>query len=100
MEKTILILGLMSGDQIVCEVEERQGAYLCSNVLQILVQPDETSGQMRMGLMEYMPYADPDGGLAVPTNMATVSMPGKDLRDHYCDKFKLIITPPQQKIII
>lgn len=99
MENVVLILGLVSGEHLIATVEERQGAYLCSNVLQIVTDPDVNTGQVRMGLMPYMPYADPDSGFAVPTNMAIMAVPSEDLLNHYNERFAKIITP-STKIIV
>lgn len=99
-DKEILILCLPSGEQLLALVQERQGAYLCSNVVQIMSEPDPASGQTRMGFMPYLPFADPDGGVAVPTNMAIMAVPSQELRQFYSEKFGLIITPPTPKIIL
>ena len=93
-----LILGLPSGEHILCDVEERQGAYLCSNVLQIISERDDKNG-VRMGLMPYMPYADPEGGLAVPTGMAIIAVPSVELKRHHENAFSKIVLP-DSKIIL
>jgi hypothetical protein len=101
MEKTILILVLSNGDQILADVsvEEQQYTYMCRDVLQIHTRVDQ-SGQMNMGITPYMPYADPAGGLAVPSNSTMIAIPGIELLNHYREHFGLIITPPEQKIIL
>lgn len=99
-EKEILILVLSNGDQLLTEVIEANGAYVCGDVLQILTRNDEQSGQVSMGLVPYLPYSDSTAGLAIPTNMAAVAFPGTELRNHYAERFGKIITPPAQKIIL
>jgi hypothetical protein len=96
----VLILGLTSGEKLLCEVIEQQGAFLCSNVLEIVTDADPSNGQMRMGLMPYMPYAEASAGLAVPSIMATVAVPGEELLNHYKTKFGMLITPPEPKIFL
>lgn len=96
----VLILKLNSGEELLTEVLEKNGIYLCSDVLQILSYPDEESGQLRMGLMEFMPYANKEGGVAIPTNMAIIAIPSDDLLNKYQEKFGKIITPSSKKIII
>ena len=96
----ILILGLSNGDQILASVVETAGAYLCSDILAIVFRDDEATGEMRMGLMPFMPYADPAGGFIVPTIMATVAIPSQKLLRHYQQSFGKIITPPESKIIL
>jgi hypothetical protein len=100
LTKDVLILGLISGEKLLCEVTEQQGAFLCSNILEIITDTDQSSGQMRMGLMPYMPYSDTNGGLAVPSIMATVAVPNEELLNHYKSKFGMLITPPEQKIFL
>jgi hypothetical protein len=96
----ILILGLTSGEHILATVTETGGAYLCFEVLSIISNTDEKTGEMRMGLMPFMPYADPAGGFIVPTMMATVAIPSETLVRHYKTIHGKIITPPEQKIIL
>jgi len=99
MEKETLILILGNGDQLIASVHEQNGAYVCEDVLNIIVQPDPESGRMQMGLMEYLPYADMSAGIAIPTHMVIIAVPGKDLNEHYNKKFSKIITP-DSKIIL
>lgn len=98
--KNILILGLMTGEHLLATVDERQGAYLCTDVLQILAEPDPETGVYRMGFTQYMPYADQSGGFAIPTNMCIIAMPTEEMKNFYSEKFGLIITPPTPKIIL
>lgn len=100
MEETVtMILMLANGDQLIATVAESHGAYVCTDVLNILVQPDPASGQMQMGLMEYLPYADMSAGIAIPTHMAIIAVPGEELLNHYNKKFGKIILP-SSKIIM
>lgn len=94
----ILILALASGEHLIAEVAENGGAYVATNVLQIVQQIDESNGQIRMGLSVYMPFST--GEFAIPTSMAIVAIPSPDLKDHYSERFGLIITPNNQKIIV
>jgi len=98
--KEILILALPSGEHLIAQVEERQGAYLCSDVIQILSDPDPKTGHMRMGFVPYLPFANAEAGMAIPTNMAVMAVPSDDLANHYREKFGLIIAPPTPKIIL
>ena len=99
MVKETLILILNNGDQLIADVHEQAGAYVCENVLNILIHPDETTGAMRMGLMEYLPYADLSAGIAIPCHMAIIAMPGEELKNHFNQKFgKLVL--PSTKIIL
>jgi len=96
----ILVLVLSNGDQLLAEVTETGGAYLATNVLQILTQPDENTGQMRMGIVEYLPYCDTSAGIAIPTGQTIVAIPGEEILNHYNARFGKIITPPTPKIIL
>lgn len=95
----ILILKLNSGEEIITEAHEANGVYVCENPLLIITAPDEEEGQMRMGLVPFLPFADTSKGVAIPTNMAILALPTDDLANHYKQKFGKIITPPSQKII-
>jgi len=98
-ESNILVLVLSNGDQILAEVEEHNGAYVCSNAMQILTRGDESTGQMSMGMVPYLPFTD--GEIAIPTHMAILAIPNKELTRHYNKTFGSgIITPPEQKIFL
>lgn len=99
MDKEILILILNSGEKLLANVSQGEGVYMCENVMQIMTDAGET-GQMRLGLMEYLPFANKEAGLAIPTNMAAIAFPNDDLKLSYQTKFGLIITPPASKIIL
>ena len=94
----ILVLVLTNGDQILTQLEEQGGAYVCTNVLQIMTRADEATGQVSMGMMPYLPYTT--GSIAIPTNMAMLAVPNQDLIDHYKRQFGMIIAPPEQKIFL
>lgn len=99
MEKETLILILNNGDQLIASVHEQNGAYVCEDVLSIIVQPDQESGRMQMGLIGYLPYADMSAGIAIPTHMVIIAVPGNDLKTHYNQKFSKIITPTSKIIL-
>ena len=95
----LLILALSSGEHLLATVTESGGAYVCSNVLQILSDIDQESGQMRLGAVPYLPFADPNGGIAIPNNMASVAIPSKEMKEMYAKRFSLVYTPPTSIII-
>lgn len=99
MENTeILILLLTSGQTIICKAEERQGAFACTDVLEIMSRY-ETDGSMKIGLNKFMPFASDEAGLAVPTATTTVAMPGQELLAQYKKAFSKIIVPDEKKIV-
>jgi len=89
---TTLILKLTCGTEIIATVREANGSYICSEILELITDMDAT-GAGRMALADFMPYSDPTAGFAVPTNMACITMPNEDLKDHYNKRFSKIITP-------
>lgn len=97
---TILILKLSDSTELLASVTEKPGAYFCTDILQIISHHDPESGQGRMGLVDFMPYADPAGGLAVPTNMAIIALPSEELIDHYNRRFSKIITPKSKLTLV
>ena len=98
--KVVMVLALSSGEHIITEAFEANNAYVCSNPVQIVSQGDPSTGQMQMGLVPYLPFTDPDGGVAIPTNMAILAIPSESLLNHYQKMFGLIVTPPAPKIIL
>ena len=95
----LLILALSSGEHLLATVVESGNAYVCSNVLQILSDVDQESGQMRLGTVPYLPFADPDGGIAIPNTMASVAIPSKEMKEMYAKRFSLVYTPPTSIIL-
>ncbi len=94
----VLILVLPNGDQLLAETDQAEGAYVCTNVLQILTRGDETTGHMSMGLVPYLPFSA--GDIAIPTFSTIVAVPNDELKNHYAKQFGKIITPPEQKIFV
>ena len=99
-EKELMILALSSGEHILSEVVLEEYSYICSNALQILSDVDHESGQIKFGVIPYLPFSDQEAGFAIPTNMAIIAMPSQDLRRMYSERFSLVYTPPEQKIIL
>lgn len=97
-ETNILILVLANGDQLLGTVAESGGAYVVTDVLQILTRGDESTGQMSMGMVPYLPYAT--GDIAIPTHQCIVAVPNQELLNHYSRQFGKIIAPPEQKIFV
>lgn len=95
----ILVLSLVTGEKLIGEVSDGDGVYLCGNLMEIVSKVDD-SGNGRLGMSPYLPYCDGSLGFIVPQAMAIVAMPGDSLKNHYSEKFGLIITPPVQKIIL
>ena len=93
MSNQTLIIKLLDGTELLCTAKENPGAYFCTDILQIITDIDE-NGNGRMGLAEFMPYADSDAGFAVPSSIACIALPNQELQDHYNKRFGKIITPP------
>lgn len=91
-----LIVILPSGEHIIGEVIEKNGAYVVTDPLHILSEPDTSTGQMRIAFVPYMPYSC--GSFVVPTGIAGITEPTDELRDYYSQKFGKIITPPSKII--
>lgn len=92
-----VILKLNDGTELLATAAEKDGIYMCSDVLQIITAPDPESGQMKMGFADFMPYST--GQFAIPTNMAILSTPSEDLDNFYRERFGKIITT-SSKIIM
>ena len=99
-EKALVILALSSGEHILTEAVEVEHSYVCSNALQILSEMDRASGQISFGVIPYLPFADAEAGIAIPTNMAIIAIPSEDLRRMYSERFSSVYTPPEQKIFL
>lgn len=92
MEKQVVILKLIDGTEILAEVSESSGSYFCRDILQLMTDVDER-GQGRMGLIDFMPYADKEAGFAVPSSVTSIAFPSQELLNHYNERFKKIIMP-------
>lgn len=99
MEKQVVILKLIDGTEILTEASNSGGSYFCRDILQLVTDVDE-NGQGRMGLLEFMPYADKEAGFAVPSAVTGVAFPGQALLDHYNERFKKIIMPPSKLTLV
>jgi hypothetical protein len=95
-----LILCLTNGDRIIADVEEHQGVYVCTNVLEIISDFDHETGAVRMGTGPYLPYADTARGVLVPTMTAVVAFPSEEIKEHHSTKFSKIIVPKAQSIVL
>jgi hypothetical protein len=93
METQVVILKLIDGTEILATVAENPGSYICRDILQLVTDVDER-GQGRMGLLEFMPYADKEAGFAVPSSVTGIAFPSEELLNHYNERFKKIIVPP------
>jgi len=99
MEKQVVILKLIDGTELLAEVTESSGSYFCRDILQLVTDVDER-GQGRMGLLEFMPYADKEAGFAVPSSVTSIAFPSKELLEHYNERFKKIIMPPTKLAMV
>jgi len=99
-DSQISILALISGEHIIADVTTAEGFYFCTRPMQIGGEPDPTTGVMKMGIGDFMPYADPAGGFAVPINMAILALPREQLLNAYQKAVGVIITPPTKQIIL
>ena len=96
----ILILKLADSTELLASVTEKPGAFFCTDILQIISSVDQETGQGRMGLIDFMPYADPSGGIAVPTGMAIIAIPSQELIEHYSVRFSKIISPNSKLTLV
>lgn len=101
MENTTstLILKLANGQTIVSDVEEGQGVFICTNIME-LVESYDDGGQLRMGMTKFMPYAADDAPVSVPVIMAIIAIPGPELAAAHKRAFSKIITPETAGIIL
>jgi hypothetical protein len=99
MDKQVVILKLIDGTEILATVAENSGSYFCRDILQLVTDVDER-GQGRMGLLDFMPYADKEAGFAVPSSVTGIAFPNKELIDHYNERFAKIIVPPTKLTLV
>ena len=92
-----VILKLNDGTELLATAEEKTGVYMCTDVIQIITQPDSSTGQMKMGFADFMPYST--GQFAIPTNMAILTTPSEELNNFYAQRFGKIITSPSKIIL-
>jgi hypothetical protein len=88
----ILLLKLNDGTELIADVSENtESAYVCSDILEIIT--DRSDDKQSIGLVPFMPYADPTAGIAIPLGMAILTVPGERLKEHYNKIFSKIIVP-------
>lgn len=92
-----IILKLNDGTELLATAEEKNGAYMCTDVIQIITKPDNLTKEMKMGFADFMPYST--GQFAVPTNMAILTSPSEALSNFYAQRFGKIITNPGKIIL-
>lgn len=101
-QANIQILKLTDGTELIATIEEAIEAphvYLCTDILQIVSQPDPKSGQMNLALADWMPYADKTQPAIIPSSIAIVAFPSEDFTNHYRQHFGRIITPSKKLIL-
>lgn len=93
-QNVTFILKLLTGEEIIAKVTgEENDALFLERPLQIYHMPDEKTGKMSMGLMDFMPYAE-DGSFAIPrTGIAVISLPKESLLNQYKEITGDIIIP-------
>lgn len=60
-EKKILLFKLASGEDVISRMVSDELYFYLDSPQQILSYPDQASGQMRVGLVPFMTYAEDDG---------------------------------------
>jgi pyrrolidone-carboxylate peptidase len=99
MSTQVVILKMIDGTEILTTVSESAGTYFCRDILQLVTDVDER-GQGRMGLLDFMPYADKEAGFAVPSAVTSLAFPSEELLNHYNERFKKIIVPPTKLTLV
>ena len=92
---SIKILKLVSGDDIVADVEEKEeGIMVLKNPAKLLMFPSEDGG-MGMGLIPWCPYTDKELFQISSTYIMIEFDPPDELRNEYSEQFGSgIVTPP------
>ncbi|UTS52051.1 hypothetical protein [Synechococcus phage BUCT-ZZ01] len=97
-EISIILLKLVTGEEVIATVEDHGNMYFLTDALQIIPTMNEKGG-MHLNVMQFMPYLE-DG---IPVSKASVvlfGVPKKNLMDQYKEYFGKILTPPKSSIIV
>lgn len=98
-ESTVMILKLTNGEEILADCQDTPNAYVCKNAMEFMKSLDD-SGQMNLGMVDYMPYAK-DGFVVSKVAVVAFAIPADGMLKQYNQRFskiqvasKSIITAP------
>lgn len=100
-EKTVMMIKLISGEEILGEVDEKtvlyNGRVSVRNPDRIILQPDPKTGQLGIILLDFIPYAkDKDHTIDINDNaIAFKSDVAPELAKNYKERHSSIIMPTQ-----
>lgn len=101
MSKNIMILKLISGEEIICTVisylSGTEGSYVIKNPAAIaLIPPSSQHQQPSIGLGPWMPYTNKDAEIHISKSHVIVAVePVEQMVNNYKSIFSTIITPPK-----
>jgi hypothetical protein len=92
----IQVVGLVTGEQLIAKVEEKENGLLLKNAAILL-----PAGKGELGMAPWIPYCETDNGVLVKTNTIAWSVSAKtDLANHYNTAFGngLVVPAPQEVV--
>lgn len=95
----ILIIKLISGEEVIAKVDESAGAFALGKPMAILQYPDEATGQMRMGFVPYSHLCEEDSVIILKNGVLSIGQPVAQIKQQYQNVIGDIIVP-DNKIIL
>lgn len=94
----IKILKLISGEEIVADIEVKDESYILKNAVTIVYQKTEKG--LGSGLAPYMPFATGDVDL-LKHSVAAIAEPSQDMSNEYNRIFGsgIVVAPANDKIL-
>jgi hypothetical protein len=83
MSNEIFILKLLTNEEIIGKVEEAEAMLFVKNPIQIFQMKDPNTGEMKLGMADYMPHAEDSNIIIMKTAVCTMSIPREALMNEY-----------------
>ena len=97
----IQIVKFLNGEEVLCDLEYKDGKYTLNKPLSLVVIPPQGPGQQpSVLLMSWMPYADTSKSVEVEKAAVSFKVPPTaQLKSKYMEATSGIVTPPKGLIV-
>ena len=89
----IIVLTLITGNDVICKATESNGAFAVKKPLLIMQVPDEKTQSVRLGFMPYSHVCDPDSIIILKNAIASIGEPIEEIKRQYQEATGDIIVP-------
>ena len=96
----IKIIKLLTGEELIGDVEDKGLSYSVKNAVLIALVPSRTNPQQpSIGLAPWMPYAENEPVMISKQSIVYEAKPIKEMINNYNSIFGGIITPPKTLLV-